>query len=139
MEIPAGLSEDIFKRGAVLIGEFPGIDHPKFFVVAGENGEYVGYFFINSRVNDFVRSNKNFMNLQMPVKHSSYSGFLTHDSFISAHELKKARKTTLAQQLTSEKVSYRGMLTSDDLEMLLTSLRKSAIYKRADKDTFFKP
>ncbi|MDR0711590.1 MAG: hypothetical protein LBF67_04500 [Prevotellaceae bacterium] len=139
MEIPAELYKEIIKRGAVLIGAFTGIDHKKFFVVAGESGEMAGYFFINSNINSFVQSNKSFMDLQMPIKRSCYPSFLTHDSFIDAHELRKAHKSTLAKQLTSGKIAYRGMLSADDLEQLLEGLRSSPVYKKVDKDTFFKP
>ena len=49
MEIPVGAIANSIGRGDILLSEFDGIDHRKFFVVMGVSEEKVcGFFFINS-------------------------------------------------------------------------------------------
>ena len=48
MEIPLSLVESAIGRGDILLSEFDGIDHRKFFVVMGVSEDKVcGFFFIN--------------------------------------------------------------------------------------------
>ena len=49
MELPVSLIESSIGRGDILLSEFDGIDHQKFFVVMGVSEDKVcGFFFINS-------------------------------------------------------------------------------------------
>ena len=51
MEIPVTAIADSIKRGDILLSEFDGIDHRKFFVVMGVSEDKIcGFFFINSNI-----------------------------------------------------------------------------------------
>jgi hypothetical protein len=128
------------QRGIIFIAQkIKSIDHPKLFVLIGENdNECVGYFFINSNINSFIASRPDFMNMQMPLKHSNYKDFLKHDSFISCHELIKIKKYNLIERICNGTFEYRGQLNDDDLELLMHHLRNSDLYSKIEKETFFK-
>ncbi|MDR3226283.1 MAG: hypothetical protein LBT56_01245 [Prevotellaceae bacterium] len=127
------------KRGAIFLSEkIKNIEHPKFFVIIGEDANnFVGYFFINSSVNKYMFSRQDFINMQMNIKRSKYDSFLKYDSFIDCHELSKIKKDTLLEQINNKITEYKGELTEEDLEMLMENLRKSDLYSKVEKDTFF--
>ena len=57
MDLPISLIEKSIGRGDILLSEFDGIDHRKFFVVMGVNEENVcGFFFINSNIHPAILS-----------------------------------------------------------------------------------
>lgn len=56
-------------RGAILHGCFDNINHTKFFVIVGENGDHlVGFFFINSDIHPSIKSKPAQYEMQMPVR-----------------------------------------------------------------------
>jgi hypothetical protein len=140
MELNDALYGSMIKRGAIFIsGAFRHINHPKFFVVMGENeAQEVGYFYINSNVNRHVALNPERMAMQMHIKHASYPDFLTHDSFISGHKLATMPKSELSAHLKSGAASYKGELVVEDLERLLCTVRKSKLFSDEEKETVFR-
>lgn len=55
MEIPVTAIADSIKRGDILLSEFDGIDHRKFFVVMGVSEDKIcGFFFINSNIHPAI-------------------------------------------------------------------------------------
>lgn len=110
----------------------------KFFVVIGEDeNRIIGYFFINSNVSKFISRNSRYLEMQMHIKRSDYP-FLSHDSFIDAHELKYLDKADIMAELQSGKTTHKGTLADEDMERLLASLRESALYSKHIKEKFFK-
>jgi hypothetical protein len=134
------LSGMLIKRGVILLsGEFDDINHPKFFVVMGTDGSNIlGYFFINSNITGYIESKKDFMDMQVFIKHSDYPDILQYDSFIGCHELSKISKSRLTEQIQNNLTSFKGELRTDDLERLLENLRNSKLYSKIEKETFFK-
>ncbi|MDR2358177.1 MAG: hypothetical protein LBD87_00055 [Prevotellaceae bacterium] len=137
---PAILSKALIRRGVLLHAEeFDHIDHGKFFVIIGENEQgFVGFFFINSNINNYVKSRPDFMDMQMPIKHSNYPDILSYDSFIACHALSQIPKIKLAQQIECGAAQFKGTLLTEDLELLLENLRSSKLYSKVEKETFFK-
>ena len=57
MEIPVSAIADSIQRGDILLSDFAGIDHRKFFVVMGVSEDKVcGFFFINSNIHPAIFS-----------------------------------------------------------------------------------
>lgn len=128
------------RRGSVLHRWFGSTTPPKnkFFVVIGEDeNRIIGYFFINSNVSKFISRNSRYLEMQMHIKRSDYP-FLSHDSFIDAHELKYLDKADIMAELQSGKTTHKGTLADEDMERLLASLRESALYSKHIKEKFFK-
>lgn len=128
------------KRGSILHRWFHSTTPPKnkFFVVIGEDeNRIIGYFFINSNVSNFISRNSRFFEMQMHIRRSDYP-FLSHDSFIDAHELKYLDKAEIMAELKSGKTIHKGTLADEDMERLLVSLRESTLYSKHIKEKFFK-
>ena len=79
MDIPANLIEDSIVRGDILLSEFDGIDHRKFFVVMGVSKEKIcGFFFINSSIHPVIFNKQEQFNMKYPMLHRDYE-FLKYD------------------------------------------------------------
>ena len=127
-------------RGAILHRMFETTipPKPKFFVVIGESETHIiGYFFINSNINNYIRRETDVYNLQMPCKRSEYP-FLSYDSFIAAHELNVLDKSLLSEELTSGKTSIKGCLNTEDMTRLIEAAKTSDLFSPYEKDTYFK-
>lgn len=110
---------------------------PKFFVIIGESETHViGYFFINSNINNYVQRRK-FYDMQMPIKRNEYP-FLKYDSFIGAHELNMIDKSLLAEELASGETSIKGCLNIEDMDRLLEAAKASDLFSPYEKDTYFR-
>ncbi len=126
------------RRGDIYHRHFTTTTPPKdkFFVVIGEDeGFYVGYFFINSNINDYAMRNDMMRAMQFPIKPSDYP-FLAHLSFVAGHQLSKLPKGELLRELQSGKAQYKGRLSNDDLEMLLSAALGSPLFSEREKQFF---
>lgn len=108
----------------------------KFFVIVGEDeNNYVGYFFINSNINNYVIRNEEMNNMQMPIKPADYP-FLTHLSFIGGHELSKLPKNLLITELSNGTTQLKGRMRKEDLDILLKSAKTSTLFSAKEKAFF---
>lgn len=126
------------KRGDIFHRYFSTTKPPKykFFVIIGEDEDkYVGYFFINSNINDYIRRNDEMFNMQMPIKPNDYE-FLDHLSFIDAHELSILKKSDLIKELSVGTTQMKGHLNADDLDRLLDAALVSPLFSEREKDYF---
>jgi hypothetical protein len=133
-------SNVLIKRGTIFHSyNFDDIGHGKFFVIVGENeNNYVGYFFINSKINSNISRNQDFFSMQMPIRRSFYPDFLIKDSWVDLHEITTIPKNELSEQIKNNTMKYKGNLTKEDETLMLESLRSSKIYSKKHKDIFFK-
>lgn len=116
---------------------FEEIDHGKFFVVIGEDdNELVGFFFINSWVNDFIQRKPEMAKLQFPIAQSDYS-FLSHNSFLNCSSLTTIDKDKLSYSIASGETTIKGQLTNNDINAILCMVRESKLFSKIEKDTFF--
>jgi len=59
MDLPITAITQSIKRGDILLSDFDGIDHQKFFVVMGVSEDAIcGFFFINSNNGAHIRRDK---------------------------------------------------------------------------------
>lgn len=139
MDIKAALTEAYIKRGAILHSyEFEEIDHGKFFVIIGSNEDNLyGFFFINSKINQYLRRKTELYKMQIPLNHEEYSSFLDHNSFLDCHALTTIPKNKLEQQFHNGKVHYKGDLSLKDLNIVMKAVRESDLFSDYDKETFF--
>jgi hypothetical protein len=128
----------LIKRGCIFHSWFENIKHGKFFVIIGEDeNNYAGYFFINSNINQNISKKPELFEMQMPIKKSVYSSFLTHDSFIACHKISLISKNTLSEQIRRGLAKYKDRLTNEDEELLLDALRSSDLYSEKQKKRYF--
>ncbi|OAV67235.1 hypothetical protein Barb6XT_01570 [Bacteroidales bacterium Barb6XT] len=114
------LMKQLLKRGAILHSDiFEEIGHGKFFVIIGEdeNG-YVGFFFINSGISEFVAKKPKLAELQYSVSSKDYT-FLSYDSFVGCHDIKPISKAKLISSINAKKTTVKGKLTPNDLVAII--------------------
>lgn len=135
MDIDSSL---LIQRGAILKGEiFPNIDHPKYFVIMGEDDHHLlGFFFINSNVHRSLLDKQLQLDLQYPLLKTHYD-FLHHNSFVCASSLIKLSKDTIAQGLNSGEVCFIDTLRNEDLELIRQAVQASPLFSTIDKQRFF--
>ena len=132
------LAELAINRGTILHGSFEGISHSKFFVIIGENDkQLVGFFFINSEINQSIKNKQEQFDMQMYIKRADYN-FLDHDSFIGADKIKTINKDKIISDIAAKNIQIKGALTDEDLDILLETVRGSKLFSKIEKDTFFK-
>lgn len=141
MELGDELLKDYIQRGFVYHAkpnQIEGIEHGKFFVVFGEDGENIyGYFFINSTVNTSIINKPEQDKLQIPLNQKDYH-FLHHSSYLCCSHLKKLTKSDFLSKIRSQAIEVKGELTPADLNRALERIRGSKIYSNKEKSTFFK-
>jgi hypothetical protein len=127
-------------RGVILHSEeFDFVNHGKLFIVLGENEEsLVGFFFINSRISNYIVRNPQFHAMQMSIKRIDYPDILDYDSFVGCHELISISRTDLVNQLSCGSVQIRGVLKEHDISVMMDAVRGSDLFTQKEKDTFFK-
>lgn len=126
------------RRGDIYHRHFASTNPPKdkFFVIIGEDERnYLGYFFINSNINNFVLRNEAMVNMQLPIKPSDYP-FLTHQSFIAGHQLATLNKDDLIRELSTGVTQYKGRMQANDMQMLLDAALASPIFSPREKNFF---
>jgi len=138
MDIGSSVAAISIRRGTVFHSTiFEEIDHGKFFVVIGENdNELVGFFFINSWVNDFIQRKPEMAKLQFPIAQSDYN-FLSHNSFLNCSTLTTIDKRKLSDSIASGETTIKGQLTTNDIDDILGKVRESKLFSKIEKETFF--
>ena len=116
--------------GTVLLGEMEGVDHLKFFVVAGvsNNRICVCSVVINSSINPFIMRRPHLLSRQVQILNEKYS-FLSHDSYVNCAQPLKGTSdffkgykrvgqlTDDDIQLVRKEIVQSGMLTANELKI----------------------
>ncbi len=116
--------------GTVLLGEMEGVDHLKFFVVAGVSNDRVCVcsVVINSAINPFIMRRPHLLSRQVLILNEKYS-FLSHDSYVNCAQplkgtsdffkgYKRVGQLTVDDiQLVREEIVQSGMLTANELKI----------------------
>lgn len=137
MDIPETLLRKSVHRGSILHSTmFEDIDHGKFFVVIGVTEEYIaGFFFINSRINQYIWNKKEQMAMQYLIHHKDYD-FLKYDSFVSAVKIQQVKVERLTDSMRNGDTKIVGTLTEEDLKNLLLMSRSSKLFSKREKMLF---
>ena len=137
MEIPVKLIESRIARGDILLSEFDGIDHQKFFVVMGITEDKVcGFFFINSNIHPAIFNKQEQLNMQYPLLHRDYS-FLKYDSFLCASSVIERRLTEISNGIKNGTTTIIGKMREMHLTEVLEMARASKVISDRHKQMFF--
>ena len=74
--------------------------------------------------------------LQYQLRAKDYS-FLRYDSFLSASNIIKMKRSDIAKSIENGKTKYIDKLNQEDLDNVLNMVRKSPLYKPKEKKDFF--
>ena len=99
--------------GTVLLGEMAGVDHLKFFVVAGVSNDRICVcsVVINSAINPFIMRRHHLLSRQVQILNERYS-FLTHDSYVNCAQPWKGTADFF------QDFKRVGQLTDEDLKLV---------------------
>jgi hypothetical protein len=138
MDLPAGLLGLTIERGSIFHSNiFENIDHGKFFVVVGvSETEVVGFFFINTKINEYIKNKPNLLGLQYELNAKDYA-FLDHDSYLSCSNLITRKKTDIVESIAEGRTTIKGTLSETDIKEVLQVVRHSKVFSEATKRVFF--
>ena len=137
MEIPVSLIESIIGRGDILLSEFDGIDHQKFFVVMGVSEDKVcGFFFINSNIHPAIFNKKEQLNLQYPLLHRDYA-FLKYASFLCASSVIERKLSDITEGIKNRTTTVIGKLKDEHVTDVLEMVRASKVISERHKRMYF--
>lgn len=120
--------------GSVLLGPMPGVDHAKFYVIAGVSGDRICIcsVIINSQINQFILKRPHLLERQLEISEKKYS-FLSHTSYINCAQPIKL-KAAIFSDRTFEHV---GVLHEDDLQEVRSQIILSGMLTEEEIEDFF--
>ena len=137
MDIPVSAIADSIQRGDILLSEFDGIDHQKFFVVMGISEDKVcGFFFINSNIHPAIFNKLEQLNLQYPLLHRDYS-FLKYDSFLCASSVIERKLSDISEGIQNRTTSVIGCMKAEHVNDVLQMVRASKVISERHKKLYF--
>ena len=137
MELPLSLIESSIGRGDILLSEFDGIDHQKFFVVMGVSEDKVcGFFFINSNIHPAIFNKQEQLNLQYPLLHRDYE-FLKYDSFLCASSVIERKLSNITEGIKNRTTTVIGKMKEEHVTDVVEMVRASKVISERHKRMFF--
>ena len=137
MEIPVSLIECSIGRGDILLSEFDGIDHQKFFVVMGVSEDKVcGFFFINSNIHPAIFNKQEQLNLQYPLLHRDYE-FLKYNSFLCASSVIERKLSDITEGIKNRTTMVIGKMKEEHVAEVVEMVRASKVTSDRHKRMFF--
>lgn len=137
MEIPVTAVVDSIKRGDILLSEFDGIDHRKFFVIMGVSEDMIcGFFFINSNIHPAILNKQELLNLQYPLLHRDYE-FLKYDSFLCASNVIERRVVDISTGILNRTTQVIGRMKEEHIQDILMMVRASNVISERHKIRYF--
>lgn len=120
--------------GDVFLGELEGVDHEKFFVIAGVSGDRVlcCSVLINSKINPFIKKRPHMLERQLELLATDYE-FLSHDSYVNCAQPLKSRLDFFA----GTEYRYRGNLKDEDITKVRGYLKTSGQLTQEEIELFF--
>lgn len=129
-----GSPTTLVQPGAVFLGPMDGVDHNKFFIIAGISGNRIlaCSVLINSTINPFIMRRPHLLELQVMIRPDEYS-FLSHDSFINC-------SNPITGQLIhfdDPKFQFKGQLTENHTQEVQQKIIESGVLTTEEVATFF--
>ena len=137
MDIPVTAIADSIKRGDILLSEFAGIDHRKFFVVMGVSEDSIcGFFFINSNIHPAIFNKQEQLDLQYPLRHIDYP-FLKYDSFLCASSVIERKLSDISEGIKNGTTEVIGRMKDEHITDVISMVRGSFVISERHKKMFF--
>ena len=137
MEVPVGAIANSIGRGDILLSEFDGIDHRKFFVVMGVSEEKVcGFFFINSNIHPAIFNKQEQLELQYPLRSRDYS-FLKYDSFLCASSVIERSVADISDGIRNQTTMVIGRMKDEHINDVVEMVRASKVISERHKRLYF--
>lgn len=137
-ELKGKLYATTIEKGDVYLSEFEGIDHEKFFIVAGLSKDkvFACSVFINSNIHPFIRNRQHLLDLQVYIKKSNYK-FLHHDSYVDCSSPKPFDIERFKSMVQNQKCRHKGKVNTTDLQEITDTLINSDLLSEEDIELYF--
>ncbi len=137
MDIPVTAISDSIQRGDILLSEFDGIDHRKFFVVMGVSEDKIcGFFFINSNIHPAIFNKQEQLSLQYPLLRRDYK-FLKYDSFLCASSVIERRVSDISESIQDRTTQVIGHMKEEHIADVIAMVRTSKVISERHKKLYF--
>lgn len=137
MDIPVTAIAESIQRGDILLSEFDGIDHRKFFVVMGVSENSIcGFFFINSNIHPAIFNKQEQLNLQYPLRHQDYP-FLKYDSFLCASSVIERKLSDISDGIMNGTTEVIGRMKDEHIADVVDMVKNSIVISKRHKKMFF--
>ena len=137
MEVPVGAIANSIGRGDILLSEFDGIDHRKFFVVMGVSEEKVcGFCFINANIHPAIFNKQEQLELQYPLMSRDYS-FLKYDSFLCASSVIERSVADIFDGIRNQTTMVIGRMKDEHINDVVEMVRASKVISERHKRLYF--
>lgn len=119
-----GHPSTLVRPGAIFIGPLDGVDHPKFYVIAGisENRILTCSVLINSKINPFILHRQHLLQLQVEITPDDYD-FLDHISYINCASPLKGK----LEHFDNVEFSYKAQLNDSHLAQVQANIKSSGL------------
>ncbi len=120
--------------GVILHGPMEGVDHGKFYIIAGMSGDKccVCSVIINSEINQFILKRPKLLNRQLEILKKDYQ-FLKYDSFINCAQPLKSSVTPFKES----SFTYKDTLSDQDLSNVIEQIKLSGTLTEDEMDLYF--
>lgn len=120
--------------GAIFVGPMEGVDHSKYYIVAGISKDRVCLcsVAINSQINQFILKRPKLLALQIEITPEDYS-FLRHKSYINCGTPYKEYTVSLE----SGDFTYKAQLDKKHLEQVVENVKRSQLLTEEDIELYF--
>lgn len=120
--------------GSVLLGPMPGVEHLKFYIIAGISGDRVCVcsVMINSQINPFILKRPFLLERQIEISNKKYS-FLSHTSYINCAQPLKLE----ASMFINTSFKHVGVLEEADLKDIQAQIIASGMLTDEEIEMFF--
>lgn len=126
------------KNGDVFLKKFKGINHPKFFIIAGisKTKIYLCSVYINSNIHPSIMSKQNLLELQVPLKKGN-NPFLKYDSFANCSNPIPMETEPLSQWILNKSCKVIGTVFENDLKTIIQTIKNSGLLSKNEIDLYF--
>lgn len=124
--------------GDVFLKKFEGIEHPKFFIVAGlsQDRVFLCSVYINSDIHPSIIRRQNLLELQVPLRKQNNS-FLNYDSFANCSNPIHMESTSLIEWVTDNSCKVIGSIFKEDLNTIKEALKNSGLLSVEEIKLYF--
>ncbi len=128
------IQESIIEPGSIFIGPMEGVDHDKFYIIAGVSGDKycICSVVINSRINQFIQKRPRLLARQVLILKENYT-FLDHDSYINCANPLKGE----SEKFKENSFEFRDSLIPSDLKKVIDNIKASGALSQDEIELFF--
>lgn len=125
-------------KGDIFLNQFEGIDHPKFFIIAGIAADkiFTCAVYINSEIHPSLFRKQELLELQIPIKKANYP-FLKYDSFVCCSTTLYINSTNIFNWIENKSYKVIDKLTTNDLTTITNTIINSGLLTEEEIELYF--